>query len=98
MIEAKTYRYVGHSRSDKAPYRKEGELEEWLARDPIELYAQKLLASGELSAEGLAEMRAHQLQLIDEAQATVLASPAGTIAQMFENVFTSPHSSAGGKK
>lgn len=98
LIEAKTYRYVGHSRSDKAPYRKEGELEEWLARDPIELYAQKLLASGELSAEGLAEMRAHQLQLIDEAQATVLASPAGTIAQMFENVFTSPHSSAGGKK
>ena len=37
LIEAKTYRYAGHSRSDTAPYRPEGELEAWLARDPIEL-------------------------------------------------------------
>ncbi len=87
LVEAKTYRYVGHSRSDKAPYRKEGELDEWLARDPIELFAQKLLASGELSASALDEMRRHQSHLIDEAQEQVLASPTGTIAQMFDNVF-----------
>ena len=92
LIEAKTYRYVGHSRSDKAPYRKEGELEEWLARDPIELYAHRLLASGELSVDGLSEMRARQALLIDEAQAAVLSSPPGSIPQMFLNVFASQHS------
>lgn len=87
LVEAKTYRYVGHSRSDKAPYRKEGELDEWLARDPIELFARQLLTSGELTDASLEDIRRHQAHLIDEAQAEVLASPAGSVAQMFTNVF-----------
>ena len=33
----KTYRYRGHSRSDPAKYRPDGELDRWKARDPIEL-------------------------------------------------------------
>lgn len=35
FIECKTYRYRGHSRSDPATYRPEGELEFWLEKDPI---------------------------------------------------------------
>lgn len=92
LIEAKTYRYVGHSRSDKAPYRKEGELDEWLARDPIELYARKLMASGELHEDAFVEMRRRHVELIDVAQATALASPTASIAQMFRNVVSSQHS------
>jgi pyruvate dehydrogenase E1 component alpha subunit len=92
LIEAKTYRYVGHSRSDKAPYRKEGELDEWLARDPIELFAQKLLASGELSADALAQIRRRQSEYIDHAEEIVLASPASSIRHMFENIFSPSHS------
>ena len=37
LIEAKTYRYRGHSRTDPAKYRAEGELERWKQRDPIDL-------------------------------------------------------------
>jgi acetoin:2,6-dichlorophenolindophenol oxidoreductase subunit alpha len=37
LIEADTYRQQGHSRSDPATYRPPGELEAWLARDPITL-------------------------------------------------------------
>src|SRR5579862_1488301 len=36
LLEMKTYRYRGHSRTDPAKYRKEGELEEWRKRDPID--------------------------------------------------------------
>ena len=43
FIEMKTYRYSGHSRSDPATYRPEGELESWLERDPIELYNKSLI-------------------------------------------------------
>lgn len=35
FVECKTYRYRGHSRSDPATYRPKGELETWVAKDPI---------------------------------------------------------------
>ncbi len=37
FIEAMTYRFVGHSRSDPGKYRAPGELETWRARDPLTL-------------------------------------------------------------
>jgi TPP-dependent pyruvate/acetoin dehydrogenase alpha subunit len=42
FLEALTYRYVGHSRSDPGAYRPEGELDEWRARDPITLLRREL--------------------------------------------------------
>jgi len=42
LIEAKTYRYRGHSMADPAKYRTKEELEEWTARDPIKGLAAKL--------------------------------------------------------
>ncbi|MGH2860236.1 MAG: thiamine pyrophosphate-dependent dehydrogenase E1 component subunit alpha [Solirubrobacteraceae bacterium] len=35
FIEALTYRFVGHSRSDPGAYRKTGELDAWRERDPL---------------------------------------------------------------
>jgi pyruvate dehydrogenase E1 component alpha subunit len=35
LIEAVTYRHSGHSRADLAAYRPDGELDEWMKRDPI---------------------------------------------------------------
>ena len=46
FLEALTYRYVGHSRSDPGAYRPEGELDEWRARDPIVLLRARLEAEG----------------------------------------------------
>jgi pyruvate dehydrogenase E1 component alpha subunit len=51
LIEAKTYRYSGHSRTDPARYRPPGELEEWKKRDPITILAERLATAGLLSAE-----------------------------------------------
>jgi pyruvate dehydrogenase E1 component alpha subunit len=51
LIEAMTYRQKGHSRTDPATYRPEGELEEWLVRDPIVLLEELLLAEGVQAAE-----------------------------------------------
>lgn len=56
LIEAMTYRQVGHSRSDPATYRPEGELEEWLERDPIGLLGDELEAEG-VPAEQVAAVR-----------------------------------------
>jgi TPP-dependent pyruvate/acetoin dehydrogenase alpha subunit len=46
FVEALTYRFVGHSRSDPGAYRPEGELDEWKARDPIVLLRTQLEAEG----------------------------------------------------
>jgi TPP-dependent pyruvate/acetoin dehydrogenase alpha subunit len=46
MIEALTYRIVGHSRSDSGAYRPAGELASWTARDPIKRSDERLRARG----------------------------------------------------
>jgi acetoin:2,6-dichlorophenolindophenol oxidoreductase subunit alpha len=71
FVEALTYRFVGHSRSDPGAYRPEGELDDWMGRDPIVVLRAQLEAEGvdaarlvELerdSAEELERMREHGL-------------------------------------
>jgi TPP-dependent pyruvate/acetoin dehydrogenase alpha subunit len=46
LIECMTYRHSGHSRADPAKYRPEGELEEWLKRDPLKIYRARLYEFG----------------------------------------------------
>src|SRR5215218_2434783 len=46
LIECLTYRQSGHSRADPAKYRPPGELEQWLKRDPLKTYAQRLKVFG----------------------------------------------------
>ena len=49
LLEMKTYRYRGHSRSDPAKYRAEGELEAWQARDPLTILGDRLTNEGLLT-------------------------------------------------
>lgn len=42
LLELKTYRHKGHSRVDAGKYRPAGELESWLARDPLVRLAERL--------------------------------------------------------
>ncbi len=44
VLEARTYRHFGHSRTDPAKYRPADEVEQWLRRDPLELARQRLAA------------------------------------------------------
>ena len=57
LIECKTYRHRGHSKSDRNRYRTKEEIEEWKAmRDPINLFEAELLQFGmidEAEIEGL---------------------------------------------
>lgn len=46
LIEAKTYRYRGHSMADPATYRTKEEVEIWRQRDPIKVLAEKMDAMG----------------------------------------------------
>jgi len=46
LVEALTYRHGGHSRADPAKYRPDAEVKEWMSRDPVKRYRERLLAAG----------------------------------------------------
>ena len=46
LIEAKTYRYRGHSMADPGTYRTKEDVEEWRSRDPIKMIGEKLEGLG----------------------------------------------------
>ena len=58
FIEALTYRFVGHSRSDPGAYRKPGELDEWKRRDPLIVGARTLRERFEVASDAIEEINA----------------------------------------
>jgi pyruvate dehydrogenase E1 component alpha subunit len=58
LIECKTYRTRGHSRSDRNRYRTKEEIEEWKSRDPIPLFEADLLTHGIATPDEIAAIRA----------------------------------------
>jgi TPP-dependent pyruvate/acetoin dehydrogenase alpha subunit len=64
FVEAITYRFVGHSRSDPGAYRPEGELDTWRQRDPL------IVLRAQLELEGVERS---QLDEIDVAVAEQLS-------------------------
>ncbi|MFC1671559.1 thiamine pyrophosphate-dependent dehydrogenase E1 component subunit alpha [Planctomycetota bacterium] len=51
IVECKTYRYRGHSRSDPRKYRTKEEEKEWRDRDPIVAFKKKLTDAGVMTHE-----------------------------------------------
>ncbi len=74
FIEAITYRYVGHSRSDPGKYRPEGELDRWRERDPLTLLRARLEGAGAGTA-GLDEVEASVAAQLAEMEERGLAAP-----------------------
>ncbi|MBI2505624.1 MAG: thiamine pyrophosphate-dependent dehydrogenase E1 component subunit alpha [Candidatus Latescibacteria bacterium] len=87
LIECKTYRFTGHSRSDARGYRTKVEEAEWLARDPIPCLGQVLVAAGRLSEVELAAVEEEVSAELDEAVAFSRQSPDPTPAQAYEDVW-----------
>ena len=81
LLEMKTYRYRGHSRSDPAKYRPEGELERWKARDPIELLGKVIIADGLIGPNDPVEIRGELQADIDAAAERAAAAPFPTLEE-----------------
>lgn len=86
LIEAKTYRHGGHSRADPAKYRPPGELEEWLKRDPIDIYRTRLGEFG-IAAEAIARIEQDVRMEVDEATERAKAAPPPGPEHIFSHVY-----------
>jgi acetoin:2,6-dichlorophenolindophenol oxidoreductase subunit alpha len=83
LLEMKTYRYRGHSRSDPAKYRVPGELEQWKERDPIELLGAALALDEEARRRVWTEVQTE----IDDAAARAAEAPYPTLEETRSYVY-----------
>jgi TPP-dependent pyruvate/acetoin dehydrogenase alpha subunit len=86
LLEMKTYRYSGHSRSDPATYRTPGELDAWMKRDPIDLFAKVLVSEKAIGANDLATMKDSVAKAVDKDADSVLAAPEPDQKEIFAHV------------
>jgi acetoin:2,6-dichlorophenolindophenol oxidoreductase subunit alpha len=83
LIEAVTYRWRGHSKSDKQAYRTRDEVKQWQQRDPIPAFASVL----GLSDSELDTIRQQAANRIAEALAFAEASPEPDVETIGEGVY-----------
>ncbi len=93
LIEAKTYRTRGHSRSDRNRYRSKEEIETWRARDPIVRFEAEILALGLATEARVAAIGTEVKEEMAEAAARASASPWPAAADVMRDVY-SPAASA----
>lgn len=86
LLEALTYRHKGHSRSDPASYRPEGELETWLERDPIVVFERVLIESG-VPEDRIAAVRAEARKDVKEALERATSWPDPSPEARFKDVY-----------
>ena len=87
LIEAKTYRYRGHSMSDPALYRTKEELQEFKDRDPVLRFKHYLLENDLIDAEAEQELIDRVKQEIDEAAEFALESEEPSLDELHTDVY-----------
>jgi pyruvate dehydrogenase E1 component alpha subunit len=89
LIEARTYRYMGHSMADPihGHYRTKEELEEQKARDPIPQLQHRLEEADLLPAEALAALRQGVEDEVDDAVRFAEESPEPAPAELYTDVY-----------
>lgn len=83
LIEAVTYRWKGHSKSDRQLYRTREEVKEWMEKDPIERF-RKLLS---VSDAELKELQKEAKAKIQEAVEFAENSPEPDVATILEGIY-----------
>ncbi len=83
FVESQTYRWRGHSKSDKQAYRTRDEVKEWMGKDPIPRFAKHIgLSDAELEA-----LRAEAQKVIDDSVAYSEASPEPRVEDIMDGVY-----------
>lgn len=86
IIECLTYRHYGHSRTDPAKYRPEGELEQWLMRDPVTVLRDRLVEAG-IGEDELTMIEGRAQQVVTHAVEAAKAAPLSDPREAFTDVW-----------
>jgi len=87
LVECLTYRWRGHSRSDRQLYRTRDEIKEWRAKDPILRLAGRLIEANLITEEEQAAIKEKSYHSIEQALVYAEASPAPDVSTIMEGVY-----------
>ncbi|MGB9839410.1 pyruvate dehydrogenase (acetyl-transferring) E1 component subunit alpha [Thermovenabulum sp.] len=87
LIEAKTYRWMGHSKSDANLYRTKEEIESWKLKCPIKRYREKLISENIASAEEIENIEYQVKKEIEEALKFAMESPEPSVTDIELDVY-----------
>ena len=82
FIEALTYRFVGHSRSDPGKYRKPGELDAWKLRDPLIFARQRLVNEFGFSSEEVDAVEVAVKKTMEDVREKSLKAPTPKLGKL----------------
>lgn len=88
LLEARTYRYKGHSMSDPAKYRTKDEVEEYKKQDPILILKDKLLQEGILTEKEYEKYDSQIQAIVDEAVEFAEKSEEPAHHTMYEDILS----------
>src|SRR5437588_7147955 len=90
LIEARTYRYMGHSMSDPGKYRTRAEIEKYQERDPIKIFTKTLKDNGILSDGEIAELEAQVKEEVEQAVRFADESPLPDPKELYTDIYANP--------
>src|SRR5229473_1651428 len=90
LIEARTYRYMGHSMSDPGNYRTRAEIEKYQERDPIKLFTATLKEQKILTDKDISEVEGEVKEQIERAVRFAEKSPEPDPKELYTNVYANP--------
>lgn len=87
LIEAKTYRWKGHSKSDAKKYRTREEEVEWREKDGIKKFKKLLIQEGLITEEKAKQLQQEAKQEIEESVIFAENSPEPSLDSLLEDVY-----------
>ena len=87
LVVNNTYRWRGHSKSDRNRYRTQDEIEEWQQRDPIRRYRQVALEKGLLSEAEMDALEKEAYEAIEAARIFAEESPEPAVETIEDGVY-----------
>jgi pyruvate dehydrogenase E1 component alpha subunit len=90
LIEARTYRYMGHSMSDPGKYRTRAEIEKYQERDPIKTFTSTLKEKGILTDKDIADIEAQVKEEVERSVRFAEESPEPDPSELYRDVYANP--------
>ena len=87
FLEAKTYRFRGHSMADPAKYRSKEEVQKWMERDPINILGHRMQTLGIATQERLKQLDDEAKAAVADAVAFAEESPPPAPETVLEHVY-----------